>query len=111
MGDYVSVRYRIPHHREPLGAVDVQIQYAVGMKNHKVEFMRAERQTQTCSHSLFPQLGYSPCWYLERHRRQVIEVDRLQPPALPRAGERASAVDGVGRAGNPRSPLRGQEGD
>ena len=87
------------------------MQYAVGLKNHKVEYMRSEPQTQTCAHTLFPQLGYQPCWYLQRHRRQVIEVDRLELPHSTRAGERAAAIDGVGDAGDPGGPFRRQEGD
>ena len=77
-GDYLSVRFRIPGNREPLGSVDIQVYYAVGLKGHKVEYMRGDPQTQTCAHSLFPQLGYSPCWYVNRHTRKWIDVGRLR---------------------------------
>jgi len=75
-GDYLSVRYGIPKNRDPLGSVDIQVYYAVGLKNSKVEYMRADPETQTCVHSLFPHLGYQPCWYVNRHRRKLIEVGR-----------------------------------
>ena len=76
-GDYLSLRYRIPKNRDPLGTVEIEVYYAVGLKNHKVEYMRADPETQTCARSLFPQMGYLPCWYLNRHRRKWIEIGRL----------------------------------
>ena len=107
-GDYVSLRCGIPR-RDPLSTVQIRVDYAVGLKNHKVEYMRADPETQTCAHSLFPQLGYPPCWYVNRHRRKVIEVDRLEMPGSTRAGESAAAIDGVGDAGDPGRPVRRQE--
>lgn len=72
--DYLSVRYQIPGGRVQLGTVDVRRGYAVKEKNKKTEFYFDPPAPQTCSHSLFPQLGYQPCWYLERHRTQQIEM-------------------------------------
>ncbi|HEY2013436.1 MAG TPA: hypothetical protein VGH38_08040, partial [Bryobacteraceae bacterium] len=56
------------------GAVDVAVYYAVGLKGHKVEYTRADPETETCSQSLFPQMGYRPCWYVKRHRVKWIEI-------------------------------------
>ena len=64
--DYLSVRYRIPNHRDPYGAVQVEHYYAVPKKNGKTEFMLLEPETQVCVRSLFPHFGYSPCWYAGR---------------------------------------------
>ena len=79
--DYLSVRYLARHNHSPLGSVDIQVYYSVGIKGNKVEYMPADPETQTCVHSLFPQMGYQPCWYLNRHRTQWIDVCRLEPPA------------------------------
>ena len=73
LGDYLSVRYRIPKSRSQFGVVKIQRYYAVGLKSGKTEFMFLTPENQVCVHSLFPHLGYSPCWYLSR--RSVRRID------------------------------------
>jgi len=73
-GDYVSVRYRIPGNRDPLAEVTVQRSYSVMKKDGKPDFYFDPPQNQTCVRSLFPHLGYEPCWYLRRHRTQQINM-------------------------------------
>jgi hypothetical protein len=72
LGDYVSIAYRIPHGREQFGSVEVQRLLAVPQKDRKTEFIADPPQAQQCVHSLFPQLGLTPCWYLSRHATQQI---------------------------------------
>ncbi len=67
--DDLSVRYRIPKSRQPFGTVTVQRYAAISEKN-KTEFVYEGPINQTCAHSLFPHLGYQPCWYLSRHTEQ-----------------------------------------
>ena len=74
LGDYLSVRCRIPKTRNPFGTVKVQRYYAVGMKNRKTEFMFLEPENHVCVRSLFPHLGYSPCWYLSRRNVKRIDI-------------------------------------
>jgi hypothetical protein len=45
-----------------------------------VEYMFDSTANQECVHALLPQMGRSPCWYLERHTRQMLDVS---PPRLP----------------------------
>jgi len=73
-GDYASVRYRIPRSRDPLGTVEIQPYYAVPLKDGKTEFMFLPTQNQVCVHSLFPHLGYNPCWYARRKRNKRIDM-------------------------------------
>ncbi len=73
-GDYLSVRYRIPRNRDPYGEVTITSMYAIHEKNGKIEYQFAAPETQVCVHSLFPHLGYSPCWYLNRHTEKRIEI-------------------------------------
>jgi hypothetical protein len=73
IGDYISVRYRIPNARSQFGVVNVRRYYAVGLKSGKTEFMFLPPQNQVCVHSLFPHFGYTPCWYL--NRRSVKRID------------------------------------
>ncbi len=72
-GDYLSVRLQIPNGRAQFGTVQVQRYYSVKLKNQRTELMFQPPQSQSCSHSLFPQLGASPCWYVERHTTQKID--------------------------------------
>jgi hypothetical protein len=73
-GDYVSIRFRIPSNRAQFGTVSVTKFYAIQEKNHKTEYDLGQPEDQTCVHSLFPQLGYPPCWYLSRHTEEKIEI-------------------------------------
>ena len=72
--DYAVLRYRIATHHNPFGTVTVRPYYAVPLKNHKTQFLFNGSQDQTCVHSLFPQQGDSPCWYLSRHPEQRINL-------------------------------------
>ena len=74
IGDYISVRYRIPKNRDQFGMVKVQRYYAVGLKSGKTDFMFLPPQNQVCVHSLFPHFGDTPCWYLSRRNVKRIEM-------------------------------------
>jgi hypothetical protein len=73
-GDYASVRFRISRSRNPFATVTVQRSYSVMKKNGKPDFYFDPPQNQTCVRSLFPHLGYEPCWYLRRHSMQQIKM-------------------------------------
>jgi hypothetical protein len=70
--DYVSVRFRIPDHRQPFGVVRVQRYYAVPKKNGRPDFYFDQPHNETCVHSLFPHFGHPPCWYLKHRAEQRI---------------------------------------
>lgn len=74
VGEYISVKYRIPASREPFGVVQINKFYAVPQKSGKTEFEPGEAETQTCVNSIFPHMGYSPCWYVRRYRNQQINL-------------------------------------
>ena len=69
-GDYVVVRLRT----EPTGTCQVTKLYAVPQKDGKTSFEPGEPETQTCVNSIFPHLGYSPCWYEKRHKTQQVNL-------------------------------------
>jgi hypothetical protein len=79
LGDYLSLRYRFPNHREQFATLQVTTYYAVPMKDRKTDYMFNPPASQTCVNSLFPHFGDSPCWYLSRHTRQEINVGGAQP--------------------------------
>ena len=72
--DYAAVRFRIPKGRDLFGTVQVQRYYSVTKKNGQPDFYFNPPQDQVCVRSLFPHLGYTPCWYLNRHKTQKISV-------------------------------------
>jgi hypothetical protein len=72
--DFLIFRIRVAANWNPYGSVVVDHYYAVGEKSGKTEFMFDPPQPQPCSHSLFPQSGYQPCWYLTRHPEQRTNV-------------------------------------
>jgi hypothetical protein len=73
-GDYAILRYRIIAKSAPFGTVTVSSYYAVQEKNNKTEYIFNNQENQTCIHSLFPHLGYAPCWYLNRHAEKQITI-------------------------------------
>jgi len=72
--DYLVIRYRVAEKRNPFGTVTVHSYYAIEEKNRKTEYIFNGDQDVTCVHSLFPHLGYAPCWYLNQHTDQQIEM-------------------------------------
>jgi hypothetical protein len=72
LGDYLAVRF--PGSRNPFGTVNVQPYYAIHLKNKKTEFdFDVPAQTNVCVRSLFPHMGYPPCWYATRKTTQRID--------------------------------------
>jgi|HubBroStandDraft_1064217.scaffolds.fasta_scaffold173545_2 hypothetical protein len=72
-GDYLSVRFGIPNHREQFDYVDVRRFYAVKLKNKKTEYTFDKPESMERVNSLLPHYGDTPCWYLKRHT--VIQVN------------------------------------
>jgi hypothetical protein len=50
------------------------VYYSVAEKNNKTEYLPSNSEQDTCVHSLFPHLGFSPCWYLSRHTEKSIPM-------------------------------------
>lgn len=72
--DYTVIRYRVAMNRNPYRTVTVQPYYAVPRKDHKTEFLFDDPHDQTCVNSLFPHFGDTPCWYLNRHKQERINM-------------------------------------
>jgi hypothetical protein len=74
VGDYLSVRYKIPKGRDPFSSATIHPYYAIHEKNGRTEYDFAQPETQVCVRSLFPHFGYSPCWYVNRHTDKRIDI-------------------------------------
>jgi len=72
--DYISLRYRIPNSRAQFGSVVVQVTWVIPMKGGKTQYSFDPPAPQECVNSLFPHLGDSPCWYLNRHKQQQVNT-------------------------------------
>ena len=70
-GDFVVAHAR----RDATGQIVVHQFYAVRLKGKKVEYMPLEDANETCSRSIFPQMGYRPCWWVSGHRTRQIDVN------------------------------------
>jgi hypothetical protein len=68
--DYIQLR----RNQNALGSVTVNRYYAVTLKNKKTDYSAAEPEIQTCVNSVFPHLGYYPCWYLRRYNVKEIDI-------------------------------------
>ena len=74
---YFRLRMFHPQPTNPLETFTAPRLYAIGVKGGKVDYELDEQnpeQTWTCAHSLFPQAGYSPCWYIKSKSRQPIPM-------------------------------------
>jgi len=72
--DFLSIRVPIPPSRQTLGKVRVRPEWVVRLKNGKDDISFGDPEVDTCSNSLFPQMGYTPCWYMQRHQNKEIDV-------------------------------------
>jgi hypothetical protein len=70
VADYIQLRSS----ENRTSTVSIKRYYAVGLKNGKTEMYYAEPENETCVNSIFPHLGYSPCWYLRRHNMREISI-------------------------------------
>jgi hypothetical protein len=116
-GDYVSVRYRMAKGKagDPLESMKIQRTYVIPHKDGRAEIIFGDPETQVCVHSLFPHLGYTPCWYMKRQSQKTILMSMLPRTLLPVArafwtgpvgrGKRATQVNDIRQGG--RVLLRG----
>lgn len=73
VADDLSVEHRMAHRTktDPLETTEVRPLYAVPLKNGRAELDFGDTEAQTCVHSIFPHLGYNPCWYTKRENQQT----------------------------------------
>lgn len=72
VADAIQIRIRLAT-GGPARAYDtVTVIYATGLKGNKYEVYADQPDTETCARALYPQMGYSPCWYLRGHTMKMI---------------------------------------
>lgn len=76
LADYVLLRLRMAHPAatNPIEVLNFQPTYAVARKDCQAEFDFGATEQRTCIDTLFPHLGYSPCWYVKRTVQKPIPI-------------------------------------
>lgn len=74
LGDSIALRLRFPNNRPQFATVQIRPYYAVKMKDGKTEFMFDQPQDETCVNALLPQLGFRPCWWVQKSKTKRIDV-------------------------------------
>src|ERR1700742_3421702 len=72
---YFHLRMMHPKAAVPLETFTAPRLLAIGEKGNKVDYeidAQNPEQTFTCAHSLFPQGGHQPCWYLKPQSQKPI---------------------------------------
>jgi hypothetical protein len=96
-GDDLSVRRRMARKTatDPLETMNLRTVYAVPRKDGRAEFDFGDPQSQTCVHSLFPHLGYNPCWYILRESGKPIPIGTVLPGKRWSGSESFSVILGI----------------
>lgn len=78
-GDYLLVRWKMTHPKAgaAFGTIRMVRLLAIPMKDGKTEYELDAQQPEVitpCVHALFPHMGNSPCWYLQRNSQKPIPM-------------------------------------
>ena len=78
-GDFLWFRLRMIHPKPdtPLESFQAPRVLAIPEKGGKTSYeidQQNPEQTVTCTHSLFPHAGFSPCWYVKPRVNQPIPM-------------------------------------
>ncbi|HEY3741978.1 MAG TPA: hypothetical protein VGL53_19135 [Bryobacteraceae bacterium] len=70
--DYAVLRFRVATNGDAYGTVTVRPYYAIPQKSKKTELDFEPPQDETCVNSLFPHMGFTPCWYRRGHTQEQL---------------------------------------
>ena len=73
-GEYAMLRMRLAQGKSVFSDITIEHYDAIREKAGKTEFIFHDPTMQRCVHALFPHMGHSPCWYVERHKEQRTEI-------------------------------------
>ncbi len=73
--DWLILRHKIAQTQDAFGQIEVHRRYAIHLKNRRIEERIEKPKMEECVHSLFSHYNESPCWYLERHADELLDVD------------------------------------
>lgn len=73
IADYAVLRIRVARHGSASALSTVTVLYAAKLKDNKLNIFFDQPTKETCVRSIFPALGYTPCWYLRGHNLRVVD--------------------------------------
>lgn len=73
VADAIQVRIRLATGGPAEAYGTVTVLYAAGLKGSKYEVYADQPDVETCTRTLFPQMGHSPCWYLREHSLKMLD--------------------------------------
>ncbi|MGA8035808.1 MAG: hypothetical protein WA823_13950 [Candidatus Acidiferrales bacterium] len=79
IGDYLVLKIRASTGNGSSAFGSISIIQGTPMKDGRVQIFTTDAQSETCVHSLFPHLGYRPCWYVKQNQMQLIGAWDRQP--------------------------------
>ena len=80
--DYAVLRFKASRNNGASAFGSVTVVYGTPTKDGRVEIFTDQSQTVTCVNSLFPHLGYNPCWYVRKNQMQEIGASFTPHPVL-----------------------------
>jgi hypothetical protein len=74
LADFAVLRWKFSHKGDAFGKVTIRRYFAVPRKDGKEEYMEDDPRVESCVHSLYPHSAVPPCWYLNKHREQRVNM-------------------------------------
>jgi hypothetical protein len=62
---------------DPFETLTIEPTYGIPHKNGSAEIVVGDPEPETCVHSIFPHMGYTPCWYLNRSSKNIIMLELI----------------------------------
>ena len=72
--DDLSARFGVPA-RPEFSTFTINRFYLINEKFNKFSYEPIPSVQEQCVNAMFPHFGARPCWYVERHTMQTIEVN------------------------------------
>ena len=66
IGDNLVLRFRVWRNLSPYSSITVRRYLAIRQKNQKINYVGIEPETRPFAHTLLPQLGVKPFWWVAR---------------------------------------------
>jgi hypothetical protein len=73
--DWLLLRRKVAQTQDAFGEVKVHRRFAIHLKNKQIEERSEKPKMEECVNSMFPHYSESPCWYLQKHADQLIDLD------------------------------------
>jgi len=70
--DYLVLRIRMARGGSDAALGKVTVLIGTPLKDGRISVFTDQPEIDTCARSLFPHMGYPPCWYASRHTTKLV---------------------------------------